>query len=189
MKELILEFVGSESPELYATVFRHPILEAPRKTVRGKTNGAYKSCGSFQWTKAVKAIALIGMKAKRIAIKQCENTPAMIEGVNASIAAALDYAIDKQPMWLVDMFGADSSGSSLAKRIFHRSNTGRKRPGPVALSLNEGFFTAANVRIFFNKKEITTEEEVSNLMEMVSREDVVKYSTTHDEEVVHIFSE
>lgn len=159
MKELILEFTGLQ---LARTSFRHPLLEREIKSVRGKTNGAYSDCGSFQWTKAVRAISVLCVKAKLFARADC-NISAIIEGENASLASALDYAIDKQPMWLIEMFGADSSGRSISKRLFSRTNPGRKRFGPTAISWNSKFIAQDAIKIFLNGKELNHILELKNL--------------------------
>lgn len=167
MKELILEFTGLQ---LARTCFRHPILEREIKAVRGKTNGAYLDYGSFQWTKAVRAISVLSVKAKLFARADC-NLCAIIEGENASLASALDYAMDKQPMWLIDMFGADGSGRSISKRLFNRTNPGRKRYGPTAISWNSKFIPQDAIRIFLNDKELHHILELKNLEQELLSED------------------
>lgn len=46
------------------------------------------------------------------------------------------------------MFGKDSKGIALARRIFRRSNSERKRPGAVILMLNENFLRSNEIQVF-----------------------------------------
>jgi hypothetical protein len=71
------------------TKFIHPLIGRELKTIRGKSNGAYTDFGSFQWTKAVKAISILGVRSKLFASAGC-NMQAMVEGGALSLAAALD---------------------------------------------------------------------------------------------------
>lgn len=106
----------------------------PLTSVRGKTNGAYRAVGSFQWSSAVRAMACVFLSAKLLD----DLTPGepMLTGEARSLAASLDYALTKQPTWILDMFGVSPSGRTHAKRLFRVTNSHRKRGGPVALSLN-----------------------------------------------------
>jgi len=45
-------------------------------------------------------------------------------------AASFDAALAKQPLWLVEMFGAYSNGAPVSRRLFVRSNPGFRRGGP-----------------------------------------------------------
>jgi hypothetical protein len=107
---------------------------APLTTVRGKTNGAYRGGGSFQWSSAVRAMTCVFLSAKLF--EDLDPGEPMLTGEAKSLAASLDYAITKQPVWILDMFGVSSTGRTLAKRLFRVTNSHRKRGGPVALSLN-----------------------------------------------------
>jgi hypothetical protein len=106
----------------------------PLTTVRGKTNGAHREGGSFQWSSAVRAMACVFLSAKLF--DDLAPGEPMLTGEAKSLAASLDYAITKQPVWILDMFGVSSAGRTLAKRLFRVTNSHRKRGGPVALSLN-----------------------------------------------------
>jgi len=41
-----------------------------------------------------------------------ESKQAHLEGEMGSLAASLDYAISKKPIWLLDMFGINSDGKA-----------------------------------------------------------------------------
>lgn len=146
MIDLSLHFLGSDTPELVETSLVHPLVRTPFRCVRGKGVGAYANCSTFQWTKGVQALCLLVLRAKT---QETLSEP-HLSGEATSLAASLDYAIDKQPSWLSDMLGWDSKGNPLAKRIIRRSNPGRKRNGPVALSLSQNFVESASINIFLD---------------------------------------
>jgi hypothetical protein len=123
-----------------------------RRSIRGKSGGAYRSAGSFQWTSAVKGLALLAVRA----ISELEDP--VIRGCDGSLAASLDYAISKQPMWLTEMFGCDQSGISLIRRMVLRTNPERKRPGTTVLLLNERFMPMAAISIFSDGGPCSREE-------------------------------
>lgn len=140
-------FVGNEITE---TVFNHPLCSTQLHCVRGKGGGAYGAVGSFQWTPAVQGLALLLVHARRS--WQAEGRGAPIKGLKGSPAAALDYAIDKVPVWMVDMLGSDAHGRSLIHRLIHRTNANRKRPGPVVLGINERFMNCGKITIYCDDK-------------------------------------
>jgi hypothetical protein len=71
----------------------------------------------------------------------------VLAGARGSSIASLDYAISKQPCWLTDMFGTDSFGISLVRRLILRTNPERKRPGPVFLSLNTRYLDPSMIEV------------------------------------------
>jgi hypothetical protein len=141
MRNLTLYF---ELGELTEVVFNDGLSNHSRTSVRGKSGGALRAAGSFQWTSAVRALALLAVRTA--------STPsdALLRGLGNSLAASLDYAISKQPMWLTEMFGCDQQGISLARRLILRTNPERKRPGPVTLGINQSFLPASQITIFVN---------------------------------------
>jgi hypothetical protein len=89
----------------------------------------------------------------------------MISGGLHSLAASLDYAIDKQPVWLREMFGSDSHGTPIMKRLLIRSNSGRKRSGPVAIAMNTGFLSVESNRFFLDGQEIRASLNLIDVIE------------------------
>jgi hypothetical protein len=108
----------------------HPTITA----IRGKTDGAYRGAGTFQWSSAVRGMAVIFLKAK-LTEELLPGEP-MLSGEERSLAASLDYALTKRPNWLLEMFGVSANGTATARRLFKVTNSHRKRGGPVSLSLN-----------------------------------------------------
>jgi len=152
MRALELYF---EAGQLTEVRFSDGISAETRRSIRGKSGGAYRSAGSFQWTSAVRGLALLAVRA-------VAGLPdAVLKGGNASLAASLDYAISKQPMWLTEMFGCDQSGISLIRRMVLRTNPERKRPGPTVLSINERFLPITSIVVFTDGRRGSREELVT----------------------------
>ncbi len=126
------------------------------RTVRGHTEGAYKGHGTFQWTRAVRALSLL-------LVEYCMSGSVRLEGTNGSLASSLDYALSKRPIWLLDVFGVDSAGVPSARRLFKVTNPNRKRPGPVAIRVDEHVLPSGNIRIFLDRVPIETTSELEPL--------------------------
>jgi hypothetical protein len=163
--ELKLYFEGENNAELIETHFWRSADSKLHVSVRGKSAGALKASGSFQWTAAVKALALLFLKisaAERSSSKQASDY--LIEGLKGSLAASLDYALSKQPEWLREMFGLTGHGIVYARRLILRTNAERKRPGPVTLGLNTLVLKPTNIRIFNHGEELTSYEALAGLL-------------------------
>jgi hypothetical protein len=138
MRNLRLKFYGSELVEVHCRIAPD---EAVRVSVRGKTPGAFHGANTFQWTSAVRALALLLVSAR------IDGAQTVLAGETGSAAASLDYALSKHPSWLVEMFGTDAAGRGMARRLIRRSNPERKRPGPVLLSLNAHLLQPAEIDV------------------------------------------
>ena len=150
MIRMTLSFITSEnSIALNRTSFRHPLLQEETVAIRGAT--APNTFGNFRWSSGVRALALLMIRHALVLDKRrnggkelCE--PAAIEGGEHSLAASLDYALSKQPLWLQDMFGVSPQGGQLARLLFRRINPDRKRPGPVVIFIaNKDFDVSVEV--------------------------------------------
>ncbi len=149
MRELKLFF---ENEELVEVEIANRMTGEVRRTVRGKQSGAFRNAGSFQWTSAVRGLALLVVRtAARF------EQPA-IEGEARSLTASLDYAISKQPVWLTEMFGCDRMGTCLIRRMVLRTNPERKRPGPTTLAINQRYLPVEAISVFADGKRCTREE-------------------------------
>lgn len=160
MALLELRFVGGDTPELFESTCRlTPGVVC--SAVRGKTSGAYRGYGTFQWTSAVKAVCVALLRAK-----VCADTSerSAISGEKGSLAASLDYALSKEPNWLGEMFGFTPGGGLIARRLFLVSNPNRKRPGPVVIVLNERVLANAEIKISLDGKVLTSAEDLLKLL-------------------------
>ncbi len=162
MRKLVAHFAGTGSDcELIETMFTHPSIGEERRCIRGKRSGAYRGCSTFQWTKAVQALALLMVEA---AIRKFEPSHApLLVGRTGSLASSLDYAIDKQTSWLYEMFGWDSKGVGLSRKLLLRSNPGQRMQAPVAISMNLNYLEPANITIMFEYAEVSTLGELQAL--------------------------
>jgi hypothetical protein len=96
----------------------------------------------------------------------------LLVGERGSFAASLDYAISKETHWLVDIFGLSEGEVPHFRRIFKRTNTGRKRSGPVAVSLSRSFLHAGAISIRLNSQELVTIDELEALAARVSAQEL-----------------
>jgi len=120
----------------------------PLRCIRGKTAGAFRGSGSFQWTSAVKAIAALSLR--HILAKPIPSLNKYISGRQSSLAASLDYALTKAPCWISDMFGVCQNGQLMARRLFLITNPNQKRPGPVTIAINDAPLSPSEVQVFLD---------------------------------------
>lgn len=144
MIKMILSFVTMQSTvALNQTMFSHPLLGRRLVSVRGTT--APPQAGTFRWSSGVRAVSVL-LTRQAIISDACRNghangdVAAAIDGHGDSLAASLDYALSKQPLWLQDMFGVTPHGKAISKLLFRRMNPDRKRPGPVTVFIPNGDF-------------------------------------------------
>ena len=159
-----LHFAGDTTVELYETRFVAHVRDTVKVCVRGKTCGAYQGAGTFQWSSAVRALSVLAIR-HNLSQSPVSGIAPQILGELASLAASLDYAITKQPIWITEMFGTDAHGLSLVRRFVVRTNSNRKRTGPVVVALNANAFPSGSVRIFLNGKRVTESESLMKLLE------------------------
>jgi hypothetical protein len=91
----------------------------------------------------------------------------MLSGEAKSPAASLDYALTKQPNWLVDMFGVFPSGNSQARRLFHVTNSHRKRGGPVSISLNSHVCPKEGIEVIVDGRTVESPELLRGMIETI----------------------
>ncbi len=163
MSKLILWFQKSATGhcELERMLFTGHPSNNKIMSVRGKNGGAYGNVGSFQWTPGVKALAIILLK---FLIQKDTSFMPLLVGERGSLASSLDYALDKQPEWMYSMFGADDSGNALMRRLILRSNSGIRRGGSVALSLNEQLLSPQSIEVYFKNILLKDNQEVEQLL-------------------------
>ncbi len=170
MTELILWFQKSwaGSCELERTMFTGHPSTIKIMSVRGKNSGAYKNAGSFQWTPGVKALAIIFLKALPQNLQENTICMPLLEGERGSLAASLDYALDKQPAWMYSMFGTDSNGNAYLRKLILRSNSGIRRGGSVALSLNDRLLSPQSIEVYFKNILLKNAQEVGRLLQSIT---------------------
>ena len=118
----------------------------------------------FNWTVGVRAVTVLLLKA---ALN--EERPANISGEVRTLAASLDYALSKEPSWLIDFFGTSANGTGIARVLFGRRNSERKRPGPVEVFVNDGLLPSDNITIVRNG-ERANKEQIREMLAMLNPE-------------------
>lgn len=151
---LSLYFASSRQTELTRSEFTQRHHPTPLLSVRGKTNGAYQGAGTFQWSTGVRGVCSLALKTILASLPEAASIQPYILGEKETLAASLDYAISKQPDWIVEMFGRDKVGQAFAKRLFYRTNAERKRAGPVVVAFNEHILSPENISIILDGKMI-----------------------------------
>jgi hypothetical protein len=164
---LELVFAGGDEPQLVEIRFTDRVASRTCVSVRGKTSGAFRDVGTFQWTSAVRAMCSLMVRTKIASLDEGEPVMVGITGGLGSSAASLDYALTKQPRWICEMFGTDGRGSALAQRLFLRTNSNRKRPGPVTIAVNEKLLAASDLSIFLENQRIDSIEKLQGLSLLV----------------------
>lgn len=172
MDKLKLCFFGKEDPQLESTAFAHPVLVSELVTCRGKVAGAFSGYGTFQWSSAVRALSCLMLLSASWAKRSKADIdyPPRLQGDKRSFASSLDYALGKQPNWLLDMFGVSARGQAYARRLILRSNPERRRAGPVTLSLNTNFLKPQNIQVFWDREEITSWQELESLADRIVKQ-------------------
>ncbi|MCB0337661.1 MAG: hypothetical protein KDD62_15200, partial [Bdellovibrionales bacterium] len=156
MNAISLQFSSATDPQLSEVVFVKSGSNESFHSARGKTSGAIGSHRTFQWTAAVKGLALLFISAKMEDIDNAHERKAtlgFLSGGKGSFAASLDYALSKQPAWLCEMFGTSSNGNAYARQIILRSNPERKSAGPVSLSIRKAKFNRSSITIKLDGQE------------------------------------
>jgi len=164
---MLLEFHG-EVPELTKTLFRRDNGEVIT-SVRGKTAGALRGAGSFQWTSAVRALSAILVRGALVAREQGDPNLVALSGFGQSLASTLDYALSKQPLWTVEMCGVDMCGQSFLRRLFLRTNPERKYPGPVIINLNSRILTGEAIQVWWNGQRLTDPATFRSLLDRIEK--------------------
>lgn len=165
MAKLTLWLEGSVCPELAQVVFEHPLLSAPLMSVRGRSSGPYRGCGSFPWSQGVRAFTYLAAATAEDAASSVEGRESLkiLSGRRGSLAAALDSALSKRPRWFYEMLGCDSSGSAVGMRLFLRINPDMKHPGPVAISLNPLALSGDSIVLFHNSRRLMDIQDISTV--------------------------
>ncbi len=166
---LKLYFLDGEGPELDQTEFFHPAYgeKLVARRGRGKDPGDSRP---FAWGPGTRAVSLLALRHKNRVIGSEEPFHAgVLCGGKGSLAASLDYAISKEPNWIVDMFGLSEPGRSIAKSVFVRVNPERKRPGPVIVRIDSDEVNPENVEIFRNGTRVVAPEELREMAEQIEK--------------------
>lgn len=162
--------------QLVQTTFTHEIPGKTIRAVRGKTSGAFRGCGVFQWTSAVHSMSILLVECALSSRRHPGSSiNPILEGQGRTPASSLDYALTKETSWLGDIFGYDLHGNLVSKRLFHRTNSGRRRPGPVSISLNPRLLTGDQIKILIDNNEIESFQALESFSTVVREQWKHKY--------------
>lgn len=157
----VFYFEGRSRIELVRTEVCLTGMRRSLTCIRGKTSGAYLACGSFQWTSGVRGVCSAFIRF--VLSEESDVVDFCLIGGKSSLAASLDYAISKGPAWLGEMFGYAGS-NQIARRIFKITNPNRKRPGPVAISVNKNLFFGEQVQIYWDDKRVADPAQLYSML-------------------------
>jgi len=133
--EISLYFHQGHSPKLERVEFAEGGDQPKRTTIRGRTRSSDRDQSvqpGFEWTNAVKALAMLLV---RHAASAGEDREATIQGNCGTPATSLDEALDQENKWMNKMFGNKRALIGLITR----RNRGSKDPGaPVSVSIRSG---------------------------------------------------
>jgi hypothetical protein len=159
---LCLQFkVQGSTCYLDRSSFWHPLLEKPLVAQRGTTTP--RGTGTFAWSRAVQALSLLCVQSVLTNVE--ERPPNPLIGDAGTLAASLDSAISKQPSWVYQIFGADTEGTSLLRRLVSRVNPERKRPGAVEISIKSELTRATEIVV--NGRICSAAEELRSLASLL----------------------
>lgn len=165
-RELELHFFQTETGyDLVETCFTASEGHHHR-CLRGRSLGIIPGAGLFPWSSGVRAATALSLR--HLLSEKAPGIARYLEGTKGSLAASLDYALSKGPLWLSDMFGVASDERLFARTLFVVTNVNRKRVGPVTIRLNTFALSPSHIRVFVDRQEVT---EVSTLLEILHRID------------------
>lgn len=141
-----------------------------RCSVGGEFGGTPPAIGKFRWSRGVRALSILVLRSL-VASFDSSIEPMLIGG-RGSIAASLDSVLSKEPSWLLDTFGVFPNGTPVHRRFFARSNPGRKRLGPVAVSLARRV-EIGSVTVLCDGTRRSTPAELCALLRQLEREELI----------------
>lgn len=172
MAKLSLYFAGGgKSLALYETSFEAESLDDPLHCLRSQTLQA-GGRGNFRWSSAVRALAVLFVRARSLQCLSADiSEEPLLQGTAQSLAASLDYAISKQPNWILDMFGVDRHGRSFLRKLLVRVNPERKRPGPVQLFLSPWAKSNLTIEVSVNSLKVEAKESLDAIAQLIEEGD------------------
>jgi hypothetical protein len=163
---LILKFLSHEGQAcLDATEFA--LLETDtRRCIRG-THSVSANIGTFRWNQSVRGICVLALRY--FLYGDSDNVAdRSISGGAGSLAASLDYSIAKNTGWLAEIFGSDTNGTLVIRKLITRQNPERKRPGPVVVAFTKKII---DMSFYLNGEQLVEKQSLERLLAMLERSD------------------
>jgi hypothetical protein len=159
---LILKFLSHDGQVfLESTEFAFSGAEVLRCT-RG-TNSVLPNVGTFRWNQAVRAVCILALRYFIYRESDRAEDRSLVGGAG-SLAASLDYSIAKNTGWLSEVFGSDSKGTLVVRKLITRQNPERKRPGPVVVAFTKNI---ADMGFYLNGEELVSKEALHGLLALL----------------------
>ena len=176
MNRLSLKFLSNDSrAELFESEFTCALVGRTLRCARGRQAFNDSVEGTFLWSSAVQSMCAVVIKSKIASLTRTGpnawSEAAGLSSDSTSWALSLDFALSKKPRWLLDMFGVDSGGAPITKRLFVRMNPEKKRQGPCWVSLNPAFLQPENIQIFLDGTEVQDAVILKALLPRIGLED------------------
>ncbi len=162
MVHVKLYFTSGEELRLYRVESRYGSVH--RISFNGDHRERGEGAGFFPWSRGVRAMSAVVVRA---VVSSCvPGVDPYVKGGRGSLAASLDGALSKEPHWLLDCFGVLDNGAPVSRRLFTRSNPGRKRMGPVAVALASRV-PRDNVALVLNGEPVDSQSALLRLLEVL----------------------
>lgn len=121
--------------------------------------------GAFSWSPAVRGLILLSLRTIEHRLGGSSGASPRLRGGLGTLAASLDFALSKRPLWLLDMFGMDRHGLSNADLIFSRRNAERKRGGDVDIWIDETYLAYTGIRTHWMGEEVREPQKINFLIQ------------------------
>ena len=159
---LILKFLSHDGQVfLEATEFAFSGTEVHR-CARG-ANSIVPNVGTFRWNQAVRAMSILALR--HFIYRDSDRAEdRSLAGGAGSLAASLDYSIAKNTAWLAEVFGSDSNGTLIIRKLITRQNPERKRPGPVVVAFTK---KVADMGFYLNGEKVSGTDALRDLLSML----------------------
>jgi hypothetical protein len=158
----ILKFLSHDGQVfLEATEFAFSGVEV-RRCTRG-SNSVVPNVGTFRWNQAVRAMCILALRYFIYRESDHAEDRSLAGGVG-SLAASLDYSIAKNTGWLSEVFGSDSNGTLVVRKLITRQNPERKRPGPVVVAFTKKL---VDMSFYVNGDEVASKKDLHDLLTLL----------------------
>lgn len=154
-------YSSASGPQLQRITVQYPSSGVQISSERGiaTVGGA----PTFSWSAGVRALTLLMIRYACFG----DSARAALRGEAGSLAASLDYAMSKEPLWLLDMFGVDSKGRGNYKRLFKRVNPERRRPGPVIIFVNQSLLSSTDMQVDLDSNPVKTDRQLVEISKAI----------------------
>lgn len=149
------------------------------RSIRGRE--VRKGYGSFQLRNGVYALQRLFLSYALLQQDQTLKTEPgsetiLLQGGRNSLAASLNYALNKPPKWLLDMFGCTADGSTYLQCILKRENSTLRQTENVRFMVRTN--SLVDILIFINGRRTTQKKELESLLYCLP-EDEIEQNSSH----------